>query len=202
MAINVFTMALMPISQAAAWYLVAIYNGGTSSITGTSNIDQQQQLITKFFPSICSISFFYCCWALYNKYLGGNARELGQYSMGLLAIATYLQNFIGSVVATCLVLFNFFLPAYFILIKWNAEQLARNVKNDTSSLAITWAITFKLYFISNICLWSFVLYKFYMYRTILSSYTEVNNNSSWLQLPIFVTCPGNNKDRMILKDVE
>lgn len=155
MSINKATMALMPTSQAVAWYLVMIHNNSS---------DKQQFGIT-FYPSISSIAFFYCAWALYNRYLGGNVQELGQYTMGLLSIATYFQNFIGSIVATGLVLFNFLLVSYFVLIKWNSEELARNVKNDTSSLAIIWAKVFKTYFVSNICLWSVVLYKFYAYRT-------------------------------------
>jgi hypothetical protein len=165
-------MALMPISQCMAWYLVTFYPAQTlySTIGNTGSTSAA----TSFYTIVSAIACFYCVWALYNRYLGGNVRELGQYTMGILTICTYNHKYIPSMVATCLVVSNFLLPSYFILIKWNCTELARNVKNDTSSIAIVWAVIFKLYFMSNILLWSFILYKFYKLRTELETdYTEL-----------------------------
>lgn len=154
MAINVYLMALMPISQSVAWY---------GFLTSKSSVS--------LYRMVYVVTSFYCAWALYNRYFAGVTKELGQYTMGLLAICTYFQKYIPSVLATTLVLSNFLLPSYFILIQWSPTELARNVKNDTSSLAVTWAIVFKLYFCSNILLWSLVLYKFYTYRHEIDSGT-------------------------------
>ena len=175
MAINIFTMALMPISQSAAWYLVTLYPYHTlNSSTGTGGSGAPS-----FYNIVSTIACFYCVWALYNRYLGGNVRELGQYTMGILTICTYYHKYIPSIIATCLVLSNFLLPSYFIVIKWNCTELARNVRNDTSSIAIVWAVIFKLYFISNILLWSFILFKFYKLRTELeTNYTELPISNS------------------------
>lgn len=175
MAINLWTTALMPISQLVSWYLVA------TSTTGSSTSSS----MTQFYNRLGAIAGFYCAWALYNRYLGGNVRELGQYSMGVLTICSYYHKYAPTVLATCLVLFNFLAPSYFILIKWNSTELARNVKNDTSSLAITWANIFKAYFVSNIALWSYVLYKFYKYRVELDrTYSELPNSISTEWLPM------------------
>lgn len=160
MAINIFPMLLMPISQATAWYLVMMYNDDA----------EEQIFAATFYSSICYIAFFYCLWALYNRYLGGVDQELGHFTMGILSIATFVQSYIGSVVGTVLVLFNFLFVSYFFLFKWwKFEELANNVKNDTSSLGITWAVICKAYFVSNISLWSIVLYKFYIHKTVLSN---------------------------------
>lgn len=130
----------MPLSQAVAWYLV---------------LSKNQPL----YRSVTAVTLFYCVWALYNRYLGGNPKELGQFSMGLAALATYCHHRPSSIAAVGLVLFNFAGVAYFILIAWDARQLAKNVKNDVSSLAILWAYIFKAYFVSNMALWSLVIYK-------------------------------------------
>jgi hypothetical protein len=140
MGINLFLLALMPVSQSVAWYLV---------------------LTKPLYNSVSAITLFYCIWALYNRYLGGNPKELGQFSMGLAAIATYLKHRPFSLAATGLVWFNFVGVSYLVLWLWDATQLAKTVKNDISSLAITWAYVFKVYFVSNIGLWSVVLYKLY-----------------------------------------
>lgn len=168
MAINLFTMALMPISQSVAWYLV---------VTGSATVSTAS--LHTFYSVIRFIAGFYCAWALYNRYLGGNVRELGQYSMGILTICTHYHQYVPSVVATGLVLSNFLLPSYFILVKWNATELARNVKNDTSRVAVAWAVVFKVYFISNLCLWSYVFYKFYTYRE--------SSSSEYTVLPVTTT---------------
>lgn len=140
MPINLVVMSLMPISQAVSWYCI---------------------LYKPLYPSVTSIALFYCLWALYNKYLAYESQELGQYSMGLTALATWYKHRTSSMAATCLVLLNFGIPAYYILWKWDAAEVAKMVKKDTSAVAIVWAKVFKAYFVSSIALWSTVLYKLY-----------------------------------------
>jgi hypothetical protein len=135
--VNVVGMALMPASQAVAWYLI---------------------LQKSLYPSVFKVSAFYCAWALYNKYLGGQTKELGHISMGLLALAAYAERKYPTIAATALVLANFGIPAYYLL-AWSPSELAEKVKGDTSHLAIVWARIFKAYFVSNLGLWSTVLYK-------------------------------------------
>jgi hypothetical protein len=159
MSINVIAMALMPISQGVSWYFVL------SNATGTP-----------LYPTVCGIASFYCAWALYNRYLAGVVQELGQYSMGAAALATYFQHRPLSMAATGLVLFNFVAPGYLIVWKWSVRELAKNVKQDTSALGMVWARIFKLYFVSNIALWCTILYKFY--------HTNQSSSRLYQQLPI------------------
>jgi hypothetical protein len=153
MAINTVAMSLMPISQVVSWYLV---------------------LNKPLYPSVASIASFFCLWALYNRYIQGQ-KELGQYSMGLAVLATCYKHRPFSMAATGLILVNFVVPAYFILYKWDAAELAKTVKKDTSSLAILWAKVFKAYFVSNICLWSTVFYKLY----------HNEGSPTYTQLPVY-----------------
>jgi hypothetical protein len=157
-------MALMPISQSIAWYLVLRTTGSSSSRTNTITSSTPALPVTVLYTHVSYIAAFYCGWALYNRYWGGNVRELGQYSMGLVTVATYLQNYPFTMVATILVVGNFVLPSYFILWKWNATEVARNIKQDTSTLGILWARIFQWYFVSNIALWCTIVYKFYQYH--------------------------------------
>lgn len=140
MAVNTFTMALMPISQAASWYAV---------------------LRKPLFPSLFFIALFYCLWAVYNKYFGGSPQELGHISMGILALTAFFRHRKSTMVAVCIVLLNFLLPAYLILIAWGPHKLAIQVKDDASAKGLLWAIIFKLYFVSHIGLWIFVLMRLY-----------------------------------------
>jgi hypothetical protein len=140
MPINIIATSLMPISQAVSWYMV---------------------LNQPLYRSVFAIALFYCLWALYNRFLAGVTQELGQYSMGLAALATWYKSRPLSMAAACLVLLNFGVPAYYILWKWDATEVAKMIKNDTSELAIVWARVFKAYFVSSIALWITILYKFY-----------------------------------------
>jgi hypothetical protein len=140
MSVNIIKTSLMPISQAVSWYMVS-----------------NQPL----YPAVSKISTFYCLWALYNKYLAGQKEELGHISMGLLAVATFMKKKNVSIAANVLVLANFLLPAYYVVLSWSAKKVALKVKKSDTDQAILWAYIFKAYFISNIFLWSTVLYKFY-----------------------------------------
>ena len=157
MAISTIATALMPISQAVAWYAV---------------------LATKplSYPNVMYTALFYCLWALYNRYIAGVTQELGQYSMGFMTVAAYFQNRPVSMIAATVVLLNFLLPAYYILYKWGLKELAENVKNDTSRKGIIWAIVFKTYFVSQIGLWCTILFK--LYRAGTTSYQRVASNNA------------------------
>jgi hypothetical protein len=145
MTVSVVATALMPISQAVAWYMVL-----------QSNIADRRSI----YSAVWKISAFYCAWALFNRFFQGVTEELGMYSMGFLAVASFFQKKIFSIIGTVLVLLNFGLPAYSILIAWGPSELAETVKNSDTELAIIWAYIFKLYFVSNFCLWGLVLRKF------------------------------------------
>jgi hypothetical protein len=138
--INPLITALMPVSQTVAWYLVLTPSYG-------------------LFKSVSGISAFYCAWALFKRFIQGESKELGHISMGLLAVASFMQKKNFSIAATGLVLANFALPAYFVF-SWSAQELAQKIKKTTSEEGIIWAWIFKVYFVSSICFWSFVLYRF------------------------------------------
>ena len=71
----------MPVSQAASWYLI----GEAQSAA--------------LYSAAMYVAFFYFVWALYN-YFYLNEPELGQYSMGLLTVATFFKRRIFSMVGT------------------------------------------------------------------------------------------------------
>jgi hypothetical protein len=146
MAISNIALALMPISQCAAWYLVC-----TIPMPG-------------LYTSVAEIAAFYCVWALYNRFVGGSEQELGHYSMGAAAITAYFHHRIASLIGAALVLANFLFVASIVVWKWDVNTLAEEVKHDTSSKGIFWAYTFKCYFISQILLWSYILYIFYFFK--------------------------------------
>jgi hypothetical protein len=170
MTISILAVALMPLSQCVAWYLVGFDTPGAGrySATYTTLLDSAawspSVRLIHFYRVVCGIASFYCLWALYNRYLGGAVQELGHFTMGSVALATYFNHWTASMVTSTLVLLNFLLPSYFILWKWNAATLAETVKEDSSSLGIIWACTFKLYFVSQILLWSTILYKFHQHK--------------------------------------
>ncbi|KAL7557058.1 hypothetical protein ACA910_009894 [Epithemia clementina (nom. ined.)] len=141
MGINKVATRLMPVSQAIAWL----------SIIKSANASDPSNALYK---TLCLTSAFYCGWALYKVYVEGNKKELGQYSMGLTAIATFAQSKYASLGAICLVIVNFALPIY-VVMGWSASKLARVVKESESKEAITWAWIFKGYLLSNIVFWCF-----------------------------------------------
>lgn len=170
MAISILATALMPLSQCIAWYMVAFDTPRTTRTPPTyttlleSSSSPPSARLIHFYQVVCGIASFYCLWALYNRYLGGAVQELGHFSMGSVAVATYFQHLIASMMASTLVILNFLLPSYFILWHWNAATLAETVKGNTSTLGIAWAYVFKMYFVSQILLWSTILYKFLRHR--------------------------------------
>lgn len=140
MPINLITLALMPISQGASWYLI---------------------IKESLYPSIFKIAVFYAVWALYNRFFLGATLEMGHYSMGVMAVCSYFQKRPISIMACVLVLVNFLAFAYWILLAMGPRELAAVFKHDAATLGIIWAWTFKAYFLSQISLWSFILWKLY-----------------------------------------
>ena len=146
MAISNIGLGLMPLSQCVAWYWV------------------RTTPMPALYTNVSELAAFYCAWALYNRYLAGSKQELGHFSMGAAMVTTYFQHRWASLVGGSLVLLNFLLVAPIVLWQWDAATLAQKVKRDTSSKGILWAYTFKGYFVSQILLWSTILYNFYLYQ--------------------------------------
>jgi hypothetical protein len=162
MVFNVVTTALMPISQALAWFFV---------------------LSPRFslYKSVTEIASFYCAWAIYKRFILGDSGEVGYITMGLLALMSHLQHKKLSIAATALVLANFLAFAYTIF-TLSAHDLAEAAQGSTSQSAIVWAYIFKAYFLSSICFWSTVMFKFIKCPSGLpSTYTPVNSSSALLQ---------------------
>ncbi|KAL7557059.1 hypothetical protein ACA910_009895 [Epithemia clementina (nom. ined.)] len=145
MSINTVAMSLMPISQTAAWYALITSDNATNP-TGA------------LYMTLGWTSSFYCGWALYKVLVEGDKKELGQYSMGLTALATFCQSKYASIGALGLVLVNFCYPIYLVM-GMSASELAKLVKKTDSKKAIVWAWTFKGYLVSNLIFWGFALSK-------------------------------------------
>jgi hypothetical protein len=161
MVYNIVTTTLMPVSQALAWFFV---------------------LSPRFslYKSVTEIASFYCAWAIYKRFFLGDSGEVGYITMGLLAMMAYLEHKKLSIAATALVLANFLAFAYTVF-TLSAHDLAEAAQGSTSKSAIVWAYIFKAYFLSSICFWSTVLFKFIKYPAALpSSYTPLNSSSTLL----------------------
>jgi hypothetical protein len=146
--INVVTMMLMPVSQAVSWHMI---------------------LTQELYPTLFKLSCFYGSWAIYNVVTGG--KDLAFVSFGLLASAVHVKNHKFVFAASSLVFVNYALPFVFVA-RWSAAKLAKVIKKaDEGTLALMWGYIYKLYFVSNICLWVFVIYKVY---TSFEGYRRVN----------------------------
>lgn len=161
--INVVTTALMPISQALAWFFILSPR-------------------FSFYKSVTEIASFYCAWALYKRFVLGDSGEFGYITMGLLAFMSHLENKKLSIAATAIVLANFLVFAYTVL-SLSAYDLAKAAQDSTSQSAIVWAYVFKAYFLSSICFWSTVLFKFTKEPGLPSTYTPVGSSSGALLQP-------------------
>ena len=140
MTLNIVTTSLMPISQTAAW-LALIKSKSASNPTNA------------LYKTLAVISLFYCVWALYNVFVQGNEKELGQYSMGVTAVATFFQYKYASLAGLGLVILNFALGIC-LVIGMSASELAEVVKQTDSTEGIIWAWIFKAYLLSSIVFWS------------------------------------------------
>ena len=139
MAVVIYGMLLMPLSQVVAWILI------------------WRAQSTDLYPAVTHIAFFYFLWAVFNFYFLG-VPDLGMFSMGFLTCASFFRKRIVSMMGSVLVLFNFGLASY-IAFSQSATALALAAKEGTGSLELAWAWMFRIYVLSNLALWSFCLYK-------------------------------------------
>jgi hypothetical protein len=137
-------MFLMVSSQAVAWWLVV------------SMSDSSEQL----FGNVSKIALFYCLWALYNRYLAGNSKELGQISTGLLALASGFEKRNYALAAILLLLLNFAAPLAMCM-SAGPTKIAKLVKKREDTLGVIWACVFMAYLAIQMSLWSLGLQKFY-----------------------------------------
>jgi hypothetical protein len=160
--VKIIPMLLMPFSNGVSWYFI---------LNSISNFNSLRLIV-------CKISLFYTLWALYNKYLGGKPQELGHVSFGLLALicSPYLDDFFYSsqskikipfFISCGLVVLNFAVVVPLIISMKGPTQFASKVmkekdRNNISTLTRVWGYVFTTYIVSNIILWSFVLYQFYI----------------------------------------
>lgn len=155
--INLYTTALMPISQAVCWYF-------------TLTTEPRH-----LYATIAGIGTFYCIWALYNRFTTV-PKELGQFSMGAVAAAGYFKNNTWSIVGTGLVIINFLLPSYFIFGGISGAKLAKVFKKVDAKedpWAMTWVWVLRGYFVSHLILWSVVIHKLCKMRQLMNGYASV-----------------------------
>jgi hypothetical protein len=156
--VKIIPWILMPVSNAVSWYLVVM---AAATPTGSSNGGAgpaTTSLIGPLFQSVWKVATFYMIWALYNKYLGGRPQEMGHISMGLMALTAFFERRYLSMGACGLVILNFAVIIPFVISK-GPTGLAKAVYNDTSTITMSWAYTFILYTLSNLGLWSYVMYR-------------------------------------------
>ena len=141
MAVNLFFLALMPISHAVAWWMVLQAKDAEDP--------------GHFYKAVASIATFYCAWALYKVVLAGDKKEKGHISMGLLAApATFLQNYPYVVVAAnVLVILNFAVVIPFFVNR-GVAGIAKMVHKEVTPLTMAWGYVFLTYLLGNIVLWS------------------------------------------------
>ena len=155
--VNVAGMALMVVSNAVSWHAVA---------KSLRSLDLLRSVVWK-------IALFYALWALYNRLLGGNSRELGHVSMGLLALSCLATAHSPSscspgaaraaLVASCgLVVLNFAAVLPMIVGAGGPAGFAKKVRDsgDASALVAAWGYTFAAYIASNVGMWSLVFARF------------------------------------------
>jgi len=159
--LRMFTgLALMAVSNAAAWYLVKMESGSSVSTLRSS---------------VWKIALFYTLWALYNRYPGGREGELGHFSFGLLVASCLATQFLCGpdipekatripLMLSCgLVTLNFSVVLPMILSMGGPKAFAEMVwaGEPASGLLLVWTYTFLLYIASNMVLWLFCCYLFY-----------------------------------------
>jgi hypothetical protein len=142
MAVNVFFLALMPLSHAISWWAVLTHRGDASG----------------FYTAVASVAAFYCAWALYKVIVQGDKNEKGQFSMGLLTVTATLGQGYPYMIAACvaLVIFNFAIVIPFFVNR-GVAGIVNLVHKDVNSLTMTWGYVFLGYLLGNIVLWVFTL---------------------------------------------
>jgi hypothetical protein len=144
--VKIIPMLLMPVSNGVSWYIMHQSPRG----------DQAYALL----QNVWKIALFYMVWALYNKYLNGRPQELGHISTGILALTAYLQKKYLAMGACGLVILNFAVVIPVIIDKGPAG-MAKLIYKEKTALSMTWAYIFSAYILSNVVLWSYVMYRLY-----------------------------------------
>eukprot|EP00536_Pseudo-nitzschia_multiseries_P006148 jgi/Psemu1/303896/fgenesh1_kg.127_\ len=159
-------LVLMVVSNLASWHaVVATIAKHNSSSRALRSV-------------VWKVAFFYTLWALYNRYLGGRDGERGHISMGLLTLSCLATSRfqwatkIPVVASSGLVVLNFAVvipmiyraggPGGFAEAVWGGDTTEDTTATATTSVRemIVWGYTFAAYVLSNIGLWSWVLYQF------------------------------------------
>jgi hypothetical protein len=142
MAVNIFFLALMPISHAISWWAVLTHKGDAAS----------------FYRAVASVAAFYCAWALYKVIVQRDKNEKGQFSMGLLALtATFGRAYPYAIAASVgLVIINFAIVIPFFVNR-GVAGIVKLVHKHVNNLTMTWGYVFLTYLLANIVLWSFTL---------------------------------------------
>ena len=153
---TVIGIILMVASQATAWYLLS------------------HDFRYPLFRSVCGLATFYTVWALYLKFFGGRPGELGVYTFGALAICSFFQQRILSLIAAVVVCLNFAL-GIFLSSSLGAEGFASAVGKDSdpSALVATWYFIFELYLVSSLLFWGWTSVKLYQMPSIAPSYQQI-----------------------------
>ena len=130
---NIF-MALMPISQTAAWLSLMKFKLPLSTV-------------------LPIFSLFYALWALKKVVVDGDRIERGHFTMGLTFVGSAfigLESRAGRVVtmAGLFTVLASFVIAGMKVLQWPASKLAHVVKKT-----LLWAYIIKAYFISSLAFW-------------------------------------------------
>lgn len=158
----ILTIALMVLSQIAAWYAVIQSDHARNPTIALYNV-------------LGVTAAFYCAWALYKVFVEGNNDELGQYSMGLAALGNFFHSKYAALAGLALVIVNFALGIV-LLVGMSAAKLAEVVKHTDSTAGIVWAWIFKTYLLSSLLFWSFSFRKVWRLQPVANATT---NHSSY-----------------------
>mmetsp|Transcript_30012 Transcript_30012/g.72835 ORF Transcript_30012/g.72835 Transcript_30012/m.72835 type:complete len:193 (+) Transcript_30012:223-801(+) len=151
-------MVLMPISQAASWYLIAFRPEESSSSSSSSS----SRLL---YEGLSMASVFYALWALFNVVVRKRP-DLGVISMSILALASYYQKRTLTMVATFLVIVNYVLALFLVLGMLQKQLKSQSKQEDdkspsssSSSMKKIFPWVFLAYVVSNLILFSLTEYK-------------------------------------------
>ena len=137
-------MILMPSSLAVAVYLVFFHPSNANA--------------THLFWSLCGIGLFYAGWTIYKKLFQGDKQDLGHFTMGFLAFASFMQWPLTTLVAASIIWLHYALAFYLVFVKLDtAESVARAVKQSTAPAALVWAWVFRTYICLNLVFWYLVV---------------------------------------------
>jgi len=175
--VSIVGLVLMVVSNAVSWYMVTV-----AIATATATATDGGGDLSVLRSSVWKISLFYTLWALYNRYLGGKSQELGHVSMGLLTLTCFfnvLATTIPLMLSCGLVVLNFAVVIPMIISMKGPSKFAKKVwKGDTSTLAVIWGYTFTAYILSNIVMWSYVLFQFYQLPVLMDVDVDLSTDTT------------------------